>query len=105
MGDAVSVQDFTGLPDQLFAVRQEYDLAALGDGLRNDRGRRQGLAAAGWQIQHNALCAPGQGNAGSLFSFVLIGAQFKSHDRPRCLCFVQPGRRVHTPKKDHPPLG
>ena len=82
MGDTVTGKHGACLLNQLFAVRQEHHLAALGHRLRDDAGRRQGFATAGRQVEHHAALSPSQGKAGLVLSVELVGAKFKSHHRP-----------------------
>ena len=85
VSDTVAMQYGAGLLNQLLSVRQEYHLAAFGDSLLNDRGRRQRFASAGRQIEADSLQSPSQGRAGFLLGVLLIRAEVKSHRRPLLL--------------------
>ena len=82
VGNAVVVQDGAGLIDQLLAVREENDLAAFVDRLWMMLGRRESFTGTSRHVEHHALRAPGQGDAGLLHSVQLVRAEIKSHFRP-----------------------
>ena len=84
VGNAVAVQNGAGLIDQLLAVREENDLATFVDRLLDDAGRRESFTGTSRHVEHHALRAPGQGDAGLLHSVQLVRAEIKSHLRPRC---------------------